>query len=83
MTLVVNVSLIIGILIPGVLFKNYEFKDENIESGKKLSFLLMALETALAVLCFVPNIIFQAEKPPTPPSESADTVREPLSKVNQ
>lgn len=75
LTLVVNVSLIIGILIPGVLFKNYQFNEEHIESGKNLAFKLMMMEAILAAICFLPNIIFQVEKPPTPPSESADTKR--------
>ena len=40
----------------------------------------MMIEFILAVICLVPNIIFQQNKPPTPPSESAGIVnREPFS----
>lgn len=39
----------------------------------------MMIEFILAVVCLVPNIIFQQSKPPTPPSESAGiATREPF-----
>lgn len=41
MTLVVNVSLIIGILIPGVMFRNYHADVGTGEEGKSLTFKLM------------------------------------------
>ena len=39
----------------------------------------MFVEFILAVVCLVPNLIFQRSKPPTPPSDSAGIVkREPF-----
>ena len=81
MTLVVNVSLIIGIIIPGVMFSNYHATPESIEQGKKLTFNLMLVEAIMGYICFLPNIFFQQNKPPTPPSESGDMVREPFGQA--
>lgn len=81
MTLVVNVSLIVGILIPGVMFRNYHATPETIDDGKALTFKLMLVEAIMGYLCFLPNIFFQQDKPPTPPSESGDMVREPFTQA--
>ena len=85
LTLVVNVSLIIGILIPGIMFSGYHAEENNptnIEQGKSLTFKLMLVESIMGLLCFIPNILFQIEKPPLPPSESGYLPREPFSVVN-
>ena len=71
LTLVLNVSLVVGILIPGFVFKGYApdtLDPKNIEQGKQVTFRLMAIEAILAALCFLPNILLQDSKPPTPPS---------------
>lgn len=81
MTLVVNVSLIIGILIPGVMFSSYHATEETIQQGKDLTFNLMLVEAIMGYLCFIPNIFLQQDKPPTPPSESGDMVREPFGEA--
>ena len=78
MTLVVNVSLIIGILIPGIMFRNYHADVGTADEGKSLTFKLMLSEAIMGYICFLLNIIFQIEKPPTPPSESGDMVRQPF-----
>lgn len=78
LTLVLNVSLIIGLFIPGLVFGKYDISpvdDEKIRVGKDKSFDLMMIEFILAIICLVPNIIFQQSKPPTPPSESAGNVK--------
>lgn len=75
MTLIVNVSLIIGILIPGVMFRDYHAEESTIQQGKSLTFKLMLVEAIMGYICFIPNIFFQVEKPPTPPSESGDMKR--------
>ena len=38
----------------------------------------MLAEAILAVVCLLPNILFQRSKPPTPPSESGSINREPF-----
>lgn len=46
LTLVLNVSLIIGILIPGLVFKSYKpetMDPQNIEEGKQVTFQLMMI----------------------------------------
>ena len=81
LTLVLNVSLVIGILIPGFVFNGYkpDPKDAaNIQRGKNVTFRLMMIEAIIAVVCLIPNIIFQESKPPTPPSDSASMSREPF-----
>lgn len=81
LTLIVNVSLIVGVLIPGLMFSSYKLNIDDpssIEHGKDLTFKLMMIEAILGVVCFVPNIIFQKEKPPQPPSESGYLPREPF-----
>lgn len=40
----------------------------------------MLIEFIMAVICFVPNILFQQSKPPTAPSFSAVAKREPFAK---
>ena len=62
LTLIVNVSLIIGVLIPGLIFSGYKinFDDPStLEHGKDLTFKLMMIEAILGLVCFVPNILFQ------------------------
>lgn len=62
LTLIVNVSLIIGVLIPGLIFSGYHINLDDpstIEHGKNLTFKLMMIEAILGVICFLPNIIFQ------------------------
>lgn len=78
MTLVINVSLIIGMIIPGLVFTGYEPTSTNLEEGKDLTFKLMLIEAILGYICFIPNMIFQKSKPPTPPSDSAEIKREPF-----
>lgn len=71
LTLVLNVSLVIGILIPGFVFNGYKpvaDDPDNLEQGKKVTFRLMLIEALITVVCLIPNIIFQKSKPPTPPS---------------
>lgn len=36
------------------------------------------VETILAAVCYIPNMIFQENKPPTPPSDSGNVKREPF-----
>ena len=82
LTLVLNVSLVIGILIPGFVFNGYhpDTKDPvNIEKGRDITFKLMLIQTILALICFIPNIFFQSSKPPTPPSASGNIERQPFS----
>jgi FLVCR family feline leukemia virus subgroup C receptor-related protein len=84
LTLVLNVSLIIGIFIPGIVFGSYNVKpvtEESIARGKELTFDLMVVETILAAICYLPNILFQDSHPPTPPSDSGSVVREPFKKA--
>lgn len=81
LTLVLNVSLIIGILIPGFVFKGYapdESDPENLAEGRHTTFKLMMVETIMAAVCFLPNMLFQDSLPPTPPSESGLMPREPF-----
>lgn len=81
LTLVLNVSLVIGILIPGFVFNGYkpdEGDPENIEKGKKITFNLMFIEALIAIICLIPNIILQKSNPPTPPSDSGNVKREPF-----
>ena len=80
LTLVLNVSLIIGIFIPGIVFGKYDIdQDEDKSIGRSHTFDLMFVEFILGVICLVPNMIFQQSKPPTPPSDSAGIVnREPF-----
>ena len=62
LTLVLNVSLVVGILIPGFVFKGYAPDEEdpgNIEHGKSVTFRLMAIETIMAAICFLPNLLLQ------------------------
>lgn len=59
LTLVLNVSLIIGVLIPGFFFKGYEPHPSNYNEGKDLTFNLMLFEAIMALICFIPNILFQ------------------------
>lgn len=71
LTLVLNVSLVIGILIPGFFYHGYSPDDKDpssLQKGKDITFRLMLVETIMALLCFIPNIIFQESEPPTPPS---------------
>jgi len=78
LTLIMNISLIVGIFIPGIVFGGYNVEhtsEENVEEGKKLTFNLMVVETILAIVCYVPNIIFQVNNPPTPPSDSGKVQR--------
>lgn len=78
LTLVLNVSLVIGILIPGFVFNGYKpdaADPANIEKGKSITFRLMLIEAIMAVVCLLPNILFQQSKPPTPPSDSASITR--------
>ena len=80
LTLVLNVSLIAGIFIPGIVFGKYvPSTDLDNSVGRDHTFKLMMVEFVMALICLVPNIIFQESKPPTPPSESASIVnREPF-----
>jgi MFS transporter, FLVCR family, feline leukemia virus subgroup C receptor-related protein len=80
LTLILNVSLIIGIFIPGMVFGKYDMDgDVDKEVGRGHTFDLMFVEFILAILCLVPNLILQQSKPPTPPSDSAGiTNREPF-----
>ena len=39
----------------------------------------MLIETILAILCFIPNLLLQDSKPPTPPSASGSMKRDPFS----
>lgn len=78
LTLVLNVSLVIGILIPGIFFKGYKpdpDNPKNISEGKDLTYYLMLAEFIIADICLIPNLIFQSSKPPTPPSESGNIKR--------
>lgn len=61
LTLIVNVSLIIGILIPGLVFAGYHINPddpESLEQGKNLTFKLMLIEAIIGYICFVPNMLF-------------------------
>ena len=82
LTLVLNVSLIIGLFIPGLVFGKYELNpvtDEKLEAGRQNTFDLMMIEFILAIVCLAPNMIFMRSRPPTPPSDSAGiTKREPF-----
>ena len=82
LTLILNVSLIIGLFIPGIVFGKYNVNpktDEVIQEGKDKTFDLMLTEFIIGIICLVPNLIFQQSKPPTPPSDSAGiTKREPF-----
>lgn len=84
LSLVLNVSLVIGILIPGIFFHNFApdvLKPETITEGRNRTWKLMLVETILAILCFLPNIFLQDNKPPTPPSESGNIVRQPFKEA--
>jgi hypothetical protein len=72
--LIVNVSLIIGILIPGIMFRNYS-TDSPTQEGRDLAFKLMLTEAIMCYICLVPNMVLQKDKPPTAASESSDMVR--------
>ena len=64
-------SLVIGIFIPGIVFGKYELDpvtDEKIVQGRKNTFDLMLVEFVIALICLVPNLLLQQNKPPTPPS---------------
>lgn len=83
LTLVLNVSLIIGIFIPGIVFGGYKVEDpmteEDITEGKRHTFNVMLVEAVMAFLCYLPNMAFQQSLPPTPASESGSLKREPFS----
>lgn len=82
LTLVLNVSLIIGMLIPGLFFRGYDPDGEgSIEKGKDRTFELMLFEIFMGLACLVPNIFFQVNKPPKPPSESSTVEREPFKQA--
>ena len=84
LTLVLNVSLVVGILIPGFVFHGYHpdiLDPVSIQKGKDITWKLMMIETVLALLCIVPNLIFQESKPPTPPSESGNIKRQPFKEA--
>ena len=62
MTLILNVSLIIGIFIPGLVFGDYkpiEGEPSTYAEGRDLTFKLMLVEVILGVICFGLNIVFQ------------------------
>jgi len=75
LTLVLNVSLIIGVIIPTVVFGSYKPEksidgSDNYEIGKNLTFDLMLLHAIMGYICYGLNLAFQRNKPPTPPSEA-------------
>ena len=82
LTLVLNVSLIIGVIIPTVVFGSYKpvtHEDgNNYEEGKKLTFELMLLHAVMGYIFYGANLIFQRNKPPTPPSEAEKIKRDPF-----
>ena len=74
LSLILNVALIVGIFIPGFFFSKYDDKihtEENIKLGKSNTFNLMFFEAIMSAFCYIPNIIFQQNSPPTPPSKSS------------
>ncbi|EGR33171.1 major facilitator superfamily protein, putative, partial [Ichthyophthirius multifiliis] len=66
-------------MIPGMWLRNYNIdqdeKDGYIQ-GKKLIFQLLKLHALASTIILIPSIIVFREKPPTPPSFSADQKRE-------
>lgn len=73
LTLILNVSLIIGIFIPGLVYGDYKpdvSNPQSIEEGRDVTFKVMLVELIMGIFCYVPNILFQEDKPPTPPSDS-------------
>lgn len=77
LTLVLNVSLVLGLLIPGIFFTGYKPTPNDLK-GKQITFKLLMIEAIIAVLCLIPNIIFQESLPPTPPSDAGNIKREPF-----
>lgn len=78
LTLVLNISLIIGLFIPSLVFGSYDVAIDTVENhdkGRQLTFDLMLVETIMAALCYIPNILLQDSKPPTPPSDSGNRER--------
>jgi hypothetical protein len=57
---VLNVSLIIGIFIPGIVFGGYKAEDpmtsEDISWGKRHTFNVLVVEAVMAFLCYIPNM---------------------------
>lgn len=78
LTLVLNVSLILGIFIPKIVFGSYDPMQDGFEKGRELTFNVMLVEAIMGVFCYGLNILFQIDKPPTPPSDSGSVVREPF-----
>lgn len=73
MTLILNVSLVLGIFVPAIVFGDYrpDLSDpENVQEGKDLAFQTMLVEAVMGYVCYTINIIFQEARPPTPPSAS-------------
>ncbi len=79
LTLVLNISLILGIFVPGIVFGDYKPDANNLEEGKTLAFQTMLVEAIMGYVCYLVNIIFQESTPPTPPSDSVSVPKEPFT----
>jgi FLVCR family feline leukemia virus subgroup C receptor-related protein len=82
LTLVLNVSLVLGIFIPGIIFGDYKpdpNDPESLKEGERLAFQTMLVEAIMGYVCYTFNIIFQQSSPPTPPSDSVTKAKQPFS----
>jgi Na+/melibiose symporter-like transporter len=69
----------LGIFIPGLVFGDYEPNPDNYSEGRSKTFELMFIQALMGLVCFGVNVVFQENKPPTPPSDSGNVVREPFN----
>ena len=72
LTLAAPVGTAIGFVLPGVIVGSADSPPE----GKDLFMRLLLIEAVIATVLCVPLFVFYKEKPPTPPSPSAERPRE-------
>lgn len=70
--LVLNISIILGVILPGLLFAHYRFDPADVAAGRRLAGWLMQLEFYIVLGLLVPNLLLTRDKPPTAPAEQLD-----------
>ncbi len=67
---------------PGIWFRNFDTDDNseaNLKVGRDLVFSLTLAQAILISIVIVCNFLFVVEKPPTPPSFTADVEKESIT----
>jgi hypothetical protein len=77
-SLMTTLSAVIGLVISGIAYYGYNHENdtEDFSEGKSISENLMIFEFIMSFVCMFPNMIFMQNKPPTPPSRSAEAEKE-------